>query len=370
MGKNGSLLKTLASLRFTVAILFVLVVICLIGTIFPQEGGPFAHEHARITWLPALLSPYDIFHSAWFMAAGALLCLNLALCMRGRLNLRRRNPILLLLHGGILLVAAGYAMGFLSLEAFMEIPEGASVSEAMLRKGGVYDLGFTVRCDRFTIDYYQNGMPREYVSDITFLKKGAVAGQARLMVNHPARFEGLNFYQESFRDDALSASMTVSDGKASKKFKVAQGDVIDLSPDGTQALVVKIWGDLMHLGPAVKLQIRGPSGEMNLWVIRDLAALKEKMPEILEQMPGFNPSIYRPYTFSLESLDVSYATGIGVKRDPGATVAAAGGALFLVCLMLLLVVPGTGAGGRQASVRAARRESAGEVLAEGREERP
>ncbi|HRS57352.1 MAG TPA: cytochrome c biogenesis protein ResB [Desulfomonilia bacterium] len=340
---NGrNLLRMLSSLKLTVALLFCVVIICLIGTAFPQDGvSALAHSH--VPGIASLLSPYDIFHSIWFIAAGILLCVNLVLCMRGRLNLKRKNLLMLLLHVGIILVVIGYSMGSLSLEGFIEIPEGTAVSQAMLKKGSAYDLGFSVRCDRFTIERYTNGMPKEYISDLSFLKDGAVAGQARLMVNHPARFEGISFYQESFRD-TFSASVTVADSKGVKTYRMLQGEVIPLSPDGTRAEVVKVWDDLMRTGPAVKLKISGPSGEQYLWVFRDLKLLKERMPGILEQMPGFDPSGLRPYTFSLESLDASPATGIGVKRDPGAPVAAVGGVLFLLSLLLLLAVPRVNAG--------------------------
>lgn len=343
---NGrNLLKMLSSLKLTNALLFSVVIVCLIGTVFPQEGAS-ALAHSHVPGIASLLSPYDIFHSIWFIAAGALLCVNLVLCMRGRLNLKRKNMLMLLLHGGIILVVIGYSLGSLSLEGFIEIPEGTAVSQAMLKKGSAYDLGFSVRCDRFTIERYPNGMPKEYISDLSFLKGGAVAGQARLMVNHPARFEGISFYQESFRD-TFSASVTVADNKGVKTCRMPQGGDIPLSFDGTRAEVVKVWDDLMHAGPAVKLKISGPSGEQYLWVFRDLKKLKERMPGILEQMPGFDPSGFPPYTFSLESLDASHATGIGVKRDPGAPVAAVGGVLFLVSLLLLLVVPRANAGKEQ-----------------------
>lgn len=278
---------------------------------------------------------------------------------------------MLLMHGGIVLIIAGYALGALKLDGFMDIPVGTSTSKAVVKKGYSQDLGFSVRCDSFNVDYYKSGMPREYVSNLSFFKGGHVAGRARVMVNHPASFEGIGFYQESFRP-SLSASMSVEVGNRKRFFKVMQGEAIPLSQPGTQARVVKVWDDLMHAGPAVKLLISDSSGERYLWVFKDIDAIKARMPGLLEKMPGFDPASFRPYTFSLEKLEASYATGIGVKRDPGAPVAAAGGALFLVSLLLVLVVPRTGQGPKtgkgdasDTSHTAARKGPAGYAQGEG-----
>ncbi len=370
MARNVRIMKAISSLQLTVILLLGIAVLCLIGTLFPQGGDGTSSSLAP--WISHLLSPHDIFHSIWFMGAGLLLCINLVLCMRHRLGFKRRSLLMLLLHGSILLIIAGYALGFMSIDGLMEIPEGQAVSEAVLKNGSSRDLGFSVRCDSFTVDYYENGMPKEYVSSLSFLKGGHVADRAQVMVNHPAGFEGVNFYQENFRT-SLSASVIVANGKEKRYFRVAQGDVIPLSPAGVQARVVKIRGDLMHAGPAVKLIINDPSGERYLWVFKDINALRARMPDLLERMPGFDPSSFSPYTFSLERIEPSYVTGIGVRHDPGIPLVAFGGALFLVSLLLVLAVPRTGQkkswsvkkDASDASHTAARKEFVGHAQGEG-----
>jgi cytochrome c biogenesis protein ResB len=344
--KGGTgLLKALSSLKLTVALLFSISLLCLVGTIFPQGGDLAAHGHGWASRIPTLLSPYDIFHSVWFMAAGLLLSVNLMLCMRSRVRLKRRSMLMLLLHGSILLIIVGYAAGYMSLDGFVEIPEGGSVSEVALRRGASHDLGFSVRCDRFVVDYYENGMPNEYVSDLSFMKGGQVVSKAQLKVNHPARFEGISFYQESFRQ-SHSAAMTWSDGKKLMKLGASEGDVIPLLPAGTQARVVKIWDDLMQAGPAVKLLIEGPSGGQYLWAFKEIEAIKSHVPDLFQRAPELDPSGYRPYTFSLEKLEASSLTGIGVKRDPGIPLVAVGGGLFLVSLLIVFLAPRTGTGSK------------------------
>lgn len=359
------LLKTLSSLKLTVAVLFIISLLCLVGTIFPQG----AHMHGWAARVPRLISPYDIFHSVWFLGAGFLLCVNLVLCMRKRLSLKRRSLVMLLLHGSIVLIVAGYAVGFAGLDGYLEIPQGSGVSQAVLKNGALFDLGFTVRCDRFTVELYENGMPREFVSDLSFLRGGRVDGRAQLKVNHPARFSGISLYQESYRQSAW-ADMTVSDGKKLMKFKAEQGEVIPLPSPGVQIRVEKVWGDLMGAGPAVKLLIEGPDGGSYLWVFKEIDSIKARMPGLFEKMPAFDPSGFRPYTFALHKLESSYATGIGVKRDPGVPLVAVGGVLFLVSLLLVFLLPRAGFGPRPDSgtppgTPPAGKEPAGKAQSEG-----
>lgn len=319
---------------------FSIALLCLVGTIFPQEGTVMPFGHGWVSGILSLLSPYDIFHSIWFMTLGFLLCVNLVLCMRRRIYLRRRSLLMLLLHGSILVIIGGFALGAFGLDGFMDIPEGTAVSGVVLKGGAFKDLGFSVRCDRFTVDYHENGMPKEFVSGLTFMKNGQAVGQAQVSVNHPARFSCFGFYQESYRQ-VLSATLTVSEDETKMTVKASEGDIIPLSRAGTQARVVKVWDDLMEAGPAVKLLIEDSSGVRYLWVFKNIDLIRSQASDLFERAPELNPSAVRPYTFSVEETAASYITGIRVKRDPGTPVAAFGGAVFLVSLMLVSFTPRT-----------------------------
>lgn len=344
--KGNTALNALGSLKLTVALILFIAVLCVVGSVFPQESSVTSSGHGDGFRIPFLLGPYDVFHSVWFLGAGLLLCINLALCMMRRLKPKKRSLLMLLLHSGVLLVIIGYAIGFMGLDGYAEIPEGESVSQVVLKDGSVYDPGFSIRCERFAVDFYGNGMPREYTSDLSFLINGQVADRARVRVNHPASFAGISFYQESFRD-LLSAVLTVSDGKQPATFTVSEGDIIPLPSAGTRARVVKIWHDLMHAGPAVKLLIEEGHGGWFVYVFRDIDVIISKMPGLLEAMPAFDPSGFHPYTFSCSEVKHSFATGIGVKRDPGAPLAGIGGAIFFLGILLACFLPPSSGPGRE-----------------------
>jgi hypothetical protein len=90
---------------------------------------------------------------------------------------------------------------------------------------------------------------------------------------------GFSFYQQSFRLN-LSALLSVSDGQSKTAVRVSEGDIIPLSAAGDRARVVKIWHDLMHAGPAVKLMIEGVQGERLLWVFQNIEELKNSSPDL------------------------------------------------------------------------------------------
>ncbi len=336
--KFNAVLKSLSSIKLTLIIIFFIVILCLIGTIFPQESvNSEIPGHTRNIHIPDLLSPYDIFHSIWFIGAGLFLCLNMILCMRRKLKLKKRNIQILLMHGGILLIAVGYAFGFLGMDGFMQIPEGASVSDVLLKDGSMKDLGFSVRCDSFTVEYYDNGTPKEYISNISFMDKDLVSGKSLLRVNHPARYSGFTFYQQNY-SQSFSAKISVANGKRKREFKVNRGDVIELSP-GVQVTVLKIWDDLMNAGPAVKFLVKDCSGEKVIWVFKNIEEMRKKIPEFLKMAPHLDSSRNYSFTIELEGLETSHITGIGIRRDPGIYMAGAGGFLFFISLLFLFSEP-------------------------------
>ena len=86
----------------------------------------------------------------------------------------------------------------------MLIPEGASSDTAIIaRQNGVLiqDLPFTVKLNRFIIDFYSTGMPKLFASEVqvTDHETGATF-PATIKVNQPLIYKGLAVYQSSFED--------------------------------------------------------------------------------------------------------------------------------------------------------------------------
>jgi len=382
-----------SSLKCTVILLLGLALLCVAGTIIPQHVVTSGAGRGWTAWILARLLPTDLYHSLWLVGVAGLLCANLVLCMRLRIPARRqrmplprfgdaqemrfdtrrpalqtrvlntaptvlrfqeqhegaasllfgdserlRRPAVLGLHISVVLIFFGMLVSALGLDGRIELGQGQTAGHCTAVDGSVKALGFNVRCDQFHITYYDNGMPKEYVSRLTFLENGAVRARGELRVNHPLVYRGLRFYQETYRAQA-AAIITVTDGVKAWSVKIREGDDLSLDDGKLRFQVVKIGEDVMRMGPALKLAFHGGSNPGHLWLFQEIDRIKEAIPDLFDRAPSFNPGLMRPYTFAFMELVPEYATGIGVKRDPGAPIVAAGGVLMLICLLIVFLIP-------------------------------
>ena len=226
--------------------------------------------------------------------------------------------ILLILMGGII----GSVFGF---DAYVNILEGDTVdSVALSGDTTTMKLGFSVYCEEFSVEYYDNGSPKEYRSDLSFLAEGEPPMEASLLVNHPITFNGITFYQSSFG--------TIL-GKAHLRIRKENGDpeesAIEVEPGipfslpGSEAQFQVLDADSNYrgaMGPAAQISVQ-PQGEgkeeIRFLIFKDMETLRARYPEAMFKSPTLNPSTFKPYTFFLEDLESRYYTGLQVSRDPG-----------------------------------------------------
>lgn len=267
--KKNSIWSFFSSVKLTVALLLVIILSSILGTLIPQQEAADAVVHHLSPGMVAIaenLQLFDIYHSLWFILFMVLLAVNLIVCsvnrwpvswkrFRGKVSpenetifgeplsdrtvistrvvneeaarveeilkkaykgVQRRETdsgILLsgekgngsylgvyVIHASILIILTGMMIGFLwGFDAYMEIPEGESTDTVMLKRGGdVKKLNFTIQCDRFSMEYYEDGTPKLYQSELSFVKNGRVLQKGAVLVNHPATFEGIRFYQTHY----------------------------------------------------------------------------------------------------------------------------------------------------------------------------
>jgi len=244
-----------------------------------------------------------------------------------------------LIHLSVLVVMAGFIIGFLfGFEGHMNIPEGQSSDVVALKRGkGVKKLDFAIRCDRFFIDFYENGAPKTYRSDLTFMQDGRPVHSSSALVNHPVTFAGMRFYQASYgMIPTGNPVMAVMQGdKKIKDVKVATGMEFDLPEKKAKAQMTRVEENLMGMGPAVKLNIQSPAGHIQFWVFEAIEQIVQANPGLLEQVPLFNPGAFAPYTFSLGQADNRYYTGLQVARDPGVPLVATGALLMMIGFIIV-----------------------------------
>jgi cytochrome c biogenesis protein len=249
-----------------------------------------------------------------------------------------------LVHFSVLLILVGGIVGsFFGFEAFVTITEGDTAQIVTLRKTEVAkELPFGVRCDKFVVDFYENGAPKEYRSDLAFILNGKVAMQGALLVNHPLSFMGITFYQSTYGTIAgKNILLSVSRGDSSEKmrYEMKVGEPVTLPGSSAQFQVVEVRSDFMRMGPAVHVDVKPSQGEeVHLWVFQNQEMIKQRFPGMLERFPKLNPRAFEPYTFFLEKIEAKYYTGLQVNRDPGVNLVYLGFCFMVLGLIVTFFV--------------------------------
>ena len=116
-----------------------------------------------------------------------------------------------------------------TFRANLLVSEGTRSSTAILNQpGGVIlqDLPFSIELKKFIVEYYSTGMPKLFASDIIIHDKASGAQiPARVEVNHPASYKGIEIYQSSFDDGGSSVTLKALPMAASSKPFEIQGTI-------------------------------------------------------------------------------------------------------------------------------------------------
>ena len=91
------------------------------------------------------------------------------------------------------------------------VPEGGRSDAAVLTTPQgllVQDLPFAVELQKFTVDYYPSGMPRQFASEVLIHDKATgQATPARIEVNRPFSYQGVEIFQSGFDDGGSAVSL-------------------------------------------------------------------------------------------------------------------------------------------------------------------
>lgn len=222
-------------------------------------------------------------------------------------------------HLSLILILAGALLGgWLGFnEKGFAIPEGAT------REVG-FGTGLSVKAVSFVDEYYPEGPPKDYRSDLVVYQNGIEVKRQTIRVNEPLDYQGVRFFQ-SFFGPAVDLEV-----------KVASGDVI--FSDGV-ALVWQTQGDrpagsfvlpqrnltAYVIGPAsAKRDLSIKSGEMRVELYQGRSsspvAMANLQPGQTTEMAGLQFTFLRERQF----------TGLQVAKDPASPL------IWLGCILLVL----------------------------------
>ncbi len=223
-----------------------------------------------------------------------------------------------IVHLSIVLLLLGSLIGSLfGFDGYVNIPEGESVDQVRINNvDKTHALAFQIRCDDFTVSFYDSGEPKEYRSRLTILENGKPVVQKDILVNDPLRYKGVNIFQSSYgkmpsKDVTLKFTVAESGMVYEKQAEI--GKPIDL-PEGLGSFLLK------EYRPSADLQ--GTSlGEAFIGVLNTEPG---KAQEIIlpVRFPNFDKMRKDKMFISIaeQQQREKYYTGLQVTGDPGVWV--------------------------------------------------
>ncbi len=234
-----------------------------------------------------------------------------------------------LVHTSILIILVGAIIGsptvakkifhapHFAFKGSIMLPENRETNFIYSFQGGkAIPLGFTVRCDRFDIEYYSNGMPKDYRAKLTVIDHGKTVIKRDIEVNKPLTYKGITFYQSSYQPypDFVVQLINKKTGVAKKgiipprkqiiwKKGGARFGIINTQTQGAIVDRIKVWFTDNHGEPS------------EFWI--------EPNREAVIKRPSGD------FIFTAKQL---YATGLQVSKDPGVWLVYLGCALMLIGL--------------------------------------
>jgi cytochrome c biogenesis protein len=170
---------------------------------------------------------------------------------------------------------------------------------------------FSIRLDKFRMDFRPMGMVKQYYSDLTITPEGGTPFKKKIWVNELLVYQGMYFYQSFW---GLGGLTTTVDGK-----KI--DSTLQQSKNG-------------YIGRPFQM-----GGQDYLFFVRDmqqpaiLVAAKDVKP-VAELMPGMSAEV-AGHTVKLEEYQLY--SGLETKRDPGIPIVYFGCGILIFGLMMVPV---------------------------------
>ena len=226
-----------------------------------------------------------------------------------------------IVHASILIIFVGAIVGeLLGFKGSVMLPETRTTGSVYeFGTGKAIDLGFEVRCNRFDIEFYETGMPKEYRSSLTVLENDKVILDKDIEVNGPLTYKGITFYQSSyqgFQDFILHVT--------DKKTGVSEMISIPFQQRGTLtkhngALIGVINAETIGQSVSrIKLWFKDNQGPASIFWVPD----------------GDEVTVQRTNTDYVIGGKQMYATGLQVAKDPGVWIVYIGCGMMIFGLYL------------------------------------
>jgi cytochrome c biogenesis protein len=404
------IIRLFKSIKLAAILILVLALLSLAGILLPQLPADIAALDGGYTWwlenvaggsglytrLLGTLGFYDIFHSFWFLAAAALLMLNILVCSVARYRaiasaaaktgimkdrdhyqngkqhaslvsantstdiagqaariLRRHHYQVTLAKDGDAIYIAGdknrlsglgtlaihlsllvFMLGILAGGIWGIRNDSFVIAENSTRDIG-FNTGLSLVLKSFTDTYWDDGTPKDYRSEVAILENGQEVKSAIIQVNHPLIYRGIRIHQ-SFFGPAIQLQI------ADAAHDLAVNDSVPLTNSRSSGSVTRPEGRVKLPGSGYTVVVVAPSGdgldtsigqnEIGLELYDDNQALIGWL-----KLAKGAPQTINDMVFSYTGQN--QYSGFQISRDPGNALIWIASILFLLGLTVIFYLP-------------------------------
>jgi cytochrome c biogenesis protein len=370
-GAWGRTYGFLSSVKFTIFLLSLIAAGSVFGTVIKQRAPveEYLSLYSESTFkFIKFFRLDDTYHSPWFYCLIVLFIVNLVLCTAGRFSrflgsgpktarlpdeqamaemenhfraegksrsdvervLERSYRLLghetegsvyekgglsrygvFIIHISIILILlGGFTGATLGYRGSMVLVKGETSDRVSLRgeNNAERHLGFSLKCEDFSVAFYPGGEPKDYVSTIKVMDKGKVVKEKQVRVNDPLYYKGVHVYQATYgRTPSFLFHIGGERVILRERETFKKGDLL--------LMVVRFEKMVHNFGPGVLIAYLDNGRPRTSWFLKDVDNLKEK------QLAGVS--------MRLDGIEEEYYTGLEVSKDPGVWIVWTGFALML-----------------------------------------
>ncbi len=234
-------------------------------------------------------------------------------------------------HLGILIILIGGIIGSrYSMTAGVFLKPGDKTGTVNMKNDIAVQLGFTVQCNNFRIERYENQQPADFIADLSIIDAGKVVKQKEIEVNKPLYYGGFGIYQSSYEKDhkfRLIARPTKDGDTLGKNVRLREPWTI--SGTSVSFMIVDYTPSSRGMGRSM-----GPRAIVIKYKDREPV----RQISLFEEFPEFDSRRGGDYMLSFKRIESGYVTGLRFMKDPGTPVIWAGSILLILGVLQSFMV--------------------------------
>ena len=258
-------------------------------------------------------------------------------------------------HLSVLIMIFGGIMGsFFGFESYIQIPEGNQTNEVIIGHNQKIELPFAIRCDDFSVSFYENGSPSEFKSMISLVKNNQVIVKQPILVNHPLRYDGINIFQSSYglttpeykeeMPETVILFFQNLKNRLSYPVKAMLNQRMEM-PEGKGFFTIQNYQSSYNfsghaLGPTLTVLLENKlSNTTNEQLTPRIVMIPVQYENFDRMRQGhFAISVMNESAFRIPDSEKRYYTGLQITKDPGVWFVYAGFIIMLLGVFVTFVI--------------------------------